>query len=98
MSARTSNGTTRPTPSPRRWLAAERRLIELDTWTPPTQRTAQKRAKAVTVGEYAQAWIEHRTLKPRTRNSYQALLDRHIAGSTLDGLPLKSLTPEAVRS
>lgn len=79
------------------WLAAERRLIELDTWTPPAARTAARTAKAVTVGEYAQRWIDHRTLKPRTRNSYQALLDRHIANSPIGSLPLKGLTPEAVR-
>lgn len=76
-------------------LAAERRLIELDAWTPPAQRTAKKTAKAITVGEYAQTWIDHRTLKPRTRNAYQALLDRHITGSTIGTTPLKDLAPEA---
>ena len=80
------------------WLAAERRLIELDTWTPPAARMAVRKAKTVTLAEYAQRWIDHRTLKPRTRNSYQALLDRHIASSTIGTAPLKDLTPEAVRS
>ena len=36
------------------WLAAERRLIELDDWTPPAARRAQKTARGVTVAEYAQ--------------------------------------------
>lgn len=75
----------------------ERRPIERDEWTPPAARTAQKRAKAVTLAEYAQGWIHDRSLKPRTRNSYQALLDRHIASSTIGTVPLKDLTPEAVR-
>ena len=38
-----------------RWLADERRLIERDEWTPPAARTAAKRAKTVTVAEYAQS-------------------------------------------
>ena len=80
------------------WLAAERRLIELDTWTPPAARVAARKAKAITVAAYAQAWITHRSLKPRTANSYQALLDRHIAPSALGRVALKDLTPEAVRS
>jgi hypothetical protein len=54
------------------WLADERRLIERDEWTSPAARTAAKRAKTVTVAEYGQRWIDHRTLKPRTRNSYQS--------------------------
>ena len=80
-----------------RWLADERRLIERDEWTPPAQRRAQKTAKAITVAEFAQTWIDHRSLKPRTRNSYQALLDRHIT-PTIGTTPLKDLTPDAVRS
>ena len=80
-----------------RWLADERRLIERDDWTPPAARSAEKVARALTVAEYAQRWIEQRDLKHRTRNSYQALADRHIKSSTLGGMPLKDLTPELVR-
>ena len=79
-----------------RWLADERRLMERDEWTPPAQRRAQRTAKSVTVGEYTQAWIEDRGLKPRTRGGYQALLDRHITG-TIGTTPLTELTPEMVR-
>jgi hypothetical protein len=43
------------------WLADERELIELGTWTPPTRgtgtpparRAAARTARAITVGEYA---------------------------------------------
>ena len=79
------------------WLAAERRSIELDTWIPPTMRVAEKKAKTITVGEYAATWIEHRNVKPRTRSGYQDLLRLHI-GLTLGKVPLKNLTGEAVRA
>lgn len=78
------------------WLAAERRSIEHDTWTPPKLRVAEKKAKAITVAEYAQTWIDHRHAKPRTKIGYQSLLDNHIS-PMLGRVPLKNLTPEAVR-
>ncbi|MGV0607380.1 tyrosine-type recombinase/integrase [Mycolicibacterium sp. XJ1904] len=79
------------------WLSQERRRIELDTWTPPAQRSAEKKAKAITVGEYAEKWIEHRNLKPRTRSAYRDILRLHI-GPRLGKVPLKSLTADAVRA
>ncbi|MCU9518731.1 tyrosine-type recombinase/integrase [Corynebacterium sp. ES2794-CONJ1] len=36
----------------RGWLAAERRLIELGTWTPPEQRAAKEAAASETVGQW----------------------------------------------
>src|SRR5271167_3459589 len=60
------------------WLAAERRSIERDEWLPPSLRGAEKKAKAITVGEYAHTWIEQRNVKPRTRLLYQDLLRLHI--------------------
>ena len=79
------------------WLAAERRAIERDEWTPPKLRVAEKKTKAVTVADYAATWLEHRNLKPRTRIEYRALLDNHVA-PMLGGVPLKNLTPEAIRA
>lgn len=79
------------------WLAAERRMIELDTWTPPAQRIADVRAKAVTVGEYATGWIEHRNVKPRTRSAYRDILRLHIEPK-LGPVALKNLSAAAVRS
>ena len=52
-----------------RWLADERRLIEQDNWNPPAARSAEKKAKSVTVAEYADTWVEQRSLKPRTRRT-----------------------------
>ncbi|KUH99271.1 site-specific integrase [Mycobacterium sp. IS-3022] len=79
------------------WLADERRLIERDEWTPPSYRAAAKQAKAVTVARFAEQWLEHRDLKPRTRRHYDALLTDHI-NPVLGPVPLRNLTPEAVRA
>jgi hypothetical protein len=49
------------------WLSDERRRIERDEWTPPAQSVVAQKVKAVTVGDYADAWVEHRNVKPRTR-------------------------------
>ncbi|GAS95762.1 phage integrase family protein [Mycolicibacterium canariasense] len=79
------------------WLADERRKIELDVWTPPAQRVAESRAKAVTVAEYAADWIEHRNVKPRTRSAYRDSLRLHIEPK-LGAVALKNLSSAAVRS
>ncbi|WP_306439455.1 tyrosine-type recombinase/integrase [Mycobacterium simiae] len=79
------------------WLASERRLIERDEWTPPATRAAAKKAKAITLAEYAERWIEHRDIKPRTRAHYETLLEDHIK-PRLGRVALTSLTPEAVRA
>lgn len=83
------------------WLTGERRLIDLDAWTPPAQRVAERKVKAITLADYGQAWIEQRTvrgqpLKAKTRAQYEALLSGHLA--PLGNVPIKNLTPAAVRS
>jgi hypothetical protein len=57
------------------WLADERRLYEdAANWTPPAVReaaaVARREAETLTLADYAQTWIEHRDLKPRTRIAY----------------------------
>jgi integrase len=79
------------------WLSNERRDIERDQWIAPALRVADKKAKAVTLAEYADRWIEHRNIKPRTRSMYKDLMRRHIRES-LGRLPLKNLTPETIRA
>jgi integrase len=79
------------------WLAAERRKIELDVWIPPGQVVAEKKAKAITLGDYADTWIEQRNVKPRTRSAYNDILRLHIRPD-LGRVPIKNLTPEAVRA
>jgi integrase len=77
------------------WLADERRLISVRAWTPPEHREAL--TVAVTLAAYAKPWLADRTLKPRTREHYQQLLDHHIL-PTLGDKPLKAITPGTIRT
>jgi integrase len=79
------------------WLANERRLIAAEDWTPPDQRSAIMVIKSPTLAEYSGPWLADRTLKPRTREHYQALLDHHILPS-LGDKPLKAFTPATIRA
>jgi integrase len=84
------------------WLATERRLYEdADTWTPPAAREAAaeaaREAQELTLSEYADEWITHRDVKPRTREGYRALLANHIE-RTLGDTPVGELTAPAVRA
>jgi integrase len=77
------------------WLAEERRLISVGAWTPPEHRDLL--TTNVTLAAYAAPWLADRTLKPRTREHYQSLLDRQILPS-LGDKPLRALTPVAIRA
>jgi integrase len=84
------------------WLAGERRLYEdADAWTPPADREAAaeaaRQAHELTLGEYADEWITHRDVKPRTREGYRALLANHIK-PTLGDTPIGELTAPEVRT
>jgi Phage integrase, N-terminal SAM-like domain len=79
------------------WLANERRLIAAGDWVPPDQRSALAASKSHTLAEYAAPWLADRTLKPRTRDHYQHLLDRLILPG-LGDKPLRALTPVVIRS
>jgi integrase len=82
------------------WLVDERRLLATDAWTPPKDRAKarhQVTRNALTFGQYADAWLRDRTLKPRTRQHYRALLD-HQLFPTFRDVALVDITPEAVRS
>lgn len=79
------------------WLADERRRIERDEWRAPAERAAEQKIKLVSVGEYADQWVEHRTVKPRTRSMYKDLLRLHIKPK-LGKIAVKNLTSEAVRA
>lgn len=77
------------------WLAAERKLITDETWTPPKNRGQYGTVR--TFGPFADEWLTARTLKPRTREHYRRLLDRLIL-PTFATVPIKAITPDAVRS
>jgi len=79
------------------WLSAERRLIELGEWSSPAERRGQRNARGMTLATYSDRWLEDRTLKPRTREHYRALLDRQILPE-LGPLALAVITPAAVRN
>lgn len=79
------------------WLSGERALIEASTWTPPKHRAAARCARAITLSEYAEKWINDRPVKPRTRLLYQSQLKLHIEPK-LGALEVTAVTPEVVRS
>ncbi|WP_200875390.1 site-specific integrase [Frankia sp. CeD] len=52
----------------------------------------------MTLGKYADRWLDERVdLRPRTRELYRGLLDRHI-GQHLGAVALSALTPARVRT
>jgi integrase len=75
------------------WLVDERRRISAGNWSPPPGRDA---ATTMTFGAYAQWWMTHRDLKPRTAAHYRSLLDRQIL-PTFSAVPLDGITSESIR-
>lgn len=84
------------------WLAKERRLVDLDTWTPPETRQ-DGRAQGVTLSGYAPEALARRRnrhgdpLRPRTLDLYTRLLDRVILPS-LGDQPMVSITEAKVNA
>lgn len=79
----------------RAWLDARKREIDAGTWVPP--RLAAKQAAQVrTFGDYSEQWLEMRDLKPRTREHYRRILDRHILPRFAD-TRLPDIAPADVR-
>lgn len=78
------------------WLAAERRLIQNDEWSPAKSRRAKVRRATEAFGPYAEAWLEHRDIKPRTRALYRRQLDRFLLPAFGD-MSLRDITPAVVR-
>jgi integrase len=84
------------------WLANERAFIERtamssEPWTSPKQRAAQQQAESITLSDFACKWIEHRSLKPRTRKGYESLADGVILPD-LGPIPLRMLTSDTIRA
>jgi integrase len=78
-------------------LNTSRNRIERGEWSPPAERFAEGRNKALTLADYADRWLEHRNLKARTMTHYRALLDEHIS-KKLGAIPIKNLTADAIRA
>ena len=79
------------------WLAAERRLMQNDEWSPSKSRRARVVRSTEMFGPYAEAWLEQRELKPRTRALYRRLLDRFILPA-FGEVSLRDITPQVVRT
>lgn len=78
------------------WLTAERKLIDLGSWSPPAERAAKASAKHLTLREYAGRWLAQRPLAPATHRSYEQALRRSIL-PVLGDMALAEITPEDVR-
>lgn len=78
------------------WLVDERRNVSTGAWVPPMERHHQQ-ITTVDLRSHATAWLADRTLKPRTRQHYQSLLDHQILPQ-LGDKPLRAITPVTVRS
>jgi integrase len=80
------------------WLRDERELVNSERWLPPKRRADVARAsQPPTLSEYAASWLDSRTLRPRTREHYQALLTHHILPD-LGEHRLIAITPVVVRN
>jgi len=79
------------------WLANERKLIELGEWSPPESRAALKVLAGVTLREYAEQWMKHRDLTPKTHALYRRLLKSRILPE-LGAETLRAVTPAKVRA
>lgn len=70
------------------WLSTERAALVRGAWLPPDSNT--------TLNTYANAWLEQRTLTPRTRALYRGLLDQRILPD-LGATQMRRLSPAVVR-
>lgn len=70
------------------WLATIRADLVRGSWLPAESQ--------MSLGPYAAAWLTHRSLKPRTRDHYQRILDRSILPA-LGRVPMRHLSPALVR-
>lgn len=79
------------------WLEDERRRIERDEWTPPTERAAAKYSRgSLTVGAYAAEWVAGRELRPSTAALYARLLNRQLV-TVVERVPPKPATDKTDR-
>lgn len=81
------------------WLSDRRKEIDRELWNPGAGQEA-KRKPVVTFRDYAENWLQNRTVKgrplrPRTREHYEKLLEQHIL-PTFGSKPLTAITPDMV--
>jgi integrase len=79
------------------FVVAKRREIDRGVW----DATAETKREAITFGAYASAWIEGRqvagrSIKDRTREHYQSILDDHLVPA-FGSRQVAAITPKDVR-
>ncbi|TPG37098.1 tyrosine-type recombinase/integrase [Mycolicibacterium hodleri] len=84
------------------WLHERRREIDRELWSPPAtgEQKKAKRKADVKFGDYADKWVETRTVKgkplrPRTQAHYRSLLKQHIL-PTFENKAVARITRESV--
>lgn len=85
------------------WLAAEKRLIDLDAWAPPAQRAAEAEAAKVTVAQWLARYLELRasSLRKSTLQMYRKTLENRVTevggeAAVLATVPLVKLSAKDV--
>jgi integrase len=79
----------------RAWLSLRQADIIKGKWMPPGADEAPRHK--LTFKTYADTWLEHRDLKPRTHEHYRELLDDKILPK-FGPLPIASITADDVRA
>jgi len=79
----------------RKFLATVHAEIIAGKWMPPADAKAPG-APAVTLATYAETWLAHRDIRPRTAAQYRSLLNRAILPK-LGGLPINAITADDVK-
>lgn len=81
------------------WLAIERRLVDTNTWSPPSVRDQielVERDESL-FATYAHTWLTERDLKPRTRAHYASLLNKQLL-PTFGPIRLIDISPAMIRA
>lgn len=79
------------------WLAAERRLIDLDQWTPPKERSKRRESSTRTVADAVTDYVENRDVRPGTVRNYRSVSEHRIV-PYLGSTPVGKLTKSDVNS
>jgi integrase len=72
------------------WLATQRADLARGTWKPATQQPA-----VLTFGEYSRRWLDHRELRPRTREHYETIREKFLLPRFGD-MPIGEIAPSIV--
>lgn len=74
-------------------LADRRSEIDRGVWSPVN---GQEKGPTAPFGDYAEAWLNRRSIKDRTREHYRKLLDNHILATFAD-VDVREVSPAEIR-